>query len=260
MPFIASPFSISETSPSYEEFFREKTTMIYNRLRYRTMGDRALLVDVGDEIHATVNQAVRALFNTLEQNPIPGVTDAVPTYRSLLITYNPMAISLTTLQAEIARVWNRLKPDDLPGPERFEIPVCYGGRSGPDLEWVARYTGMTPKEVIRLHTGISYRVYMIGFTPGHPYMAELPEALFTPRRKSPRPHVPRGSVGIGTNQTVIYPFESPGGMHILGRTPWTLFDPNRFPPTLLNMGDSVKFFPVQEEEMANWKTRNPWKS
>jgi inhibitor of KinA len=234
--------------------------MIYNCPNYRTMGDRALLVDVGDEIHTTVNQAVQALFTTLEQDPIAGVIDAVPTYRSVLITYNPLDISLTTLQAEITRVWKRMEPGDLPDPESFEIPVSYGGRSGPDLEWVAHYTDMTPEEVIRLHTGTSYRVFMIGFTPGHPYLAELPEALFTPRRKTPRHHVPRGSVGIGTRQTVIYPFESPGGMHILGRTPWTLFDPNRFPPTLLNMGDSVKFFPIQEEEMAYWKTRNPWKS
>jgi inhibitor of KinA len=233
--------------------------MIYTHLRYRTMGDRALLVEVGDEIHTTVNQAVRGLFITLEQAPIAGVIDAVPTYRSVLITFNPLAISLSTLQAQIARVWKRMKPGDLPEPESFEIPVCYGGRSGPDLEWVARYTGMTPEEVIQLHTGTSYRVFMIGFTPGHPYMAELPEALYTPRRETPRSHVPRGSVGIGTKQTVIYPFESPGGMHILGCTPWALFDPNRSPPTLLNMGDCVRFFPIQEEETAYWKTRNPWK-
>ena len=234
--------------------------MIYDRIRYRTMGDRALLVELGNEIHATINQAVRALFITLEKHPIPGVTDVVPTYRSLLITYNPLAISLTTLQVEIARARKRVKPGDLPEPGKFEIPVCYGGRYGPDLEWVARYTGLTPEEVVHLHTGSTYQVFMIGFTPGHPYIAELPEALFTPRRETPRSHVPRGSVGIGTNQTVIYPFESPGGMHILGRTPWVLFDPNRSPPTLLNMGDRVRFFPIQEEEMACWKTRNPWKS
>ena len=224
------------------------------------MGDRALLVDVGDEIHPTVNQAVQALSITLAKDPIAGVIDAVPTYCSLLITYNPLAISLSTLQAEISGVWKYIKPGDLPDPQSFEIPVCYGGRSGPDLKWVARYTGMTPEDVIGLHTGTRYRVFMIGFTPGHPYMAELPEALFTPRRATPRQHVPRGSVGIGTKQTVIYPFESPGGMRILGRTPWTLFDPNRLPPTLLNMGDRVKFVPIQEEEADHWKTQHPWKS
>jgi KipI family sensor histidine kinase inhibitor len=233
--------------------------MIYSRLKYRTMGDRALLVEVGDEIHTAVNEAVRGLFITLEEHPIGGVIDAVPTYRSLLIIYNPLAISLTTLRAEMAGLWERVKARDLPEPESFDIPVCYGGRSGPDLEWVARYAGMSPEAVIRLHTGTRYRVFMIGFTPGHPYMAELPEALFTPRRETPRSQVPLGSVGIGTKQTVIYPFESPGGMHILGRTPWALFDPNRSPPTLLNMGDWVRFFPIQEEETSYWKRRHPWK-
>jgi KipI family sensor histidine kinase inhibitor len=234
--------------------------MIYKELKYRTMGDRALLVEVGHGIHILVNQAVRALFIALEKHPISGVTDVVPTYRSLLLTYNPLAISLATLQAEITKLGKGVKPGDLPLAGTFEIPVRYGGPSGPDLEGVARYTGMTPEEVIQLHTGSTYHVFMIGFTPGHPYMAELPEALFIPRRETPRSLVPRGSVGVGTKQTVIYPFDSPGGMHILGRTPWTLFDPNRSPPTLLNLGDRVRFFPIQEKEMAYWKTRHPWKS
>jgi KipI family sensor histidine kinase inhibitor len=203
---------------------------------------------------------VRELLVTLEKRPVPGVIDVVPTYRSLLIIFNPLAISLSTLRAEISSVRKRVKAGELPEPQTFEIPVCYGGPFGPDLEWVARYTGRTPAEVVQLHTGSTYHVFMIGFTPGHPYMAELPDALFTPRRETPRSHVPRGSVGVGTKQTVIYPFDSPGGMHILGWTPWTLFDPDRSPPTLLNMGDRVRFFPVQEEDMAYWKKRHPWKS
>jgi len=235
-------------------------SMIYKHLRYRIMGDRALLVEVGDEIHAAENQAVRALSITLEKHPIKGVTDVVPTYRSLLITYDPLKISLPALKAEISKFRKRMKPADLPEPRTFKIPVCYGGPYGPDLEWVAQHTGMSPEEIIRAHTGSTYSVYMIGFTPGHPYIAELPEALVTPRRESPRSHVPRGSVGIGTKQTVIYPFESPGGMHILGRTPWVLFDPNHSPPTLLNMGDRVRFFSIQQEEIAHWETQNPWKS
>ena len=135
----------------------------------------------------------------------------------------------------------------------MEVPVVYGGDYGPDLEWVAQYHKMSIEEVIHLHTETMYQVYMIGFTPGHPYMAELPHALIIPRRKTPRTKVISGSVAIGKNQTVIYPVESPGGLHILGRTPLTLFDPSKSPPALLEIGDLVRFFSIEKEEFKQWQ-------
>ena len=135
----------------------------------------------------------------------------------------------------------------------MEIPVIYGGQYGPDLEWVAGYHGITQHEVIRRHTEHIYHVYMIGFMPGHPYMGELPEGLVTPRRETPRTVVPQGSVGLAQGQTGVYSTQSPGGWQIIGWTPFVLFDSAKWPPALLEMGDRVKFFAINEEEMANWQ-------
>jgi inhibitor of KinA len=234
--------------------------MSYQRLLYRIMGDRALLVELGDDIHPAVNRRVRELFITLQQHPIQGVIEAVPTYRSLMIIYDPLIVRLPVLKGKLEELTEIMNQAQIPEARKLEIPVCYGGEYGPDLEWVANYHDITPEEVIRLHTGPNYQVYMIGFTPGHPYIAELPKALVTPRRETPRTSVPRVSVGIGTNQTVIYPVESPGGMQIIGRTPLEVFIPERWPPTLLDMGDQVKFFPIKEEELAHWEREKPWKS
>jgi inhibitor of KinA len=132
--------------------------------------------------------------------------------------------------------------------------VVYGGVYGPDLDWVARYHGIEPAEVIALHTSLVYHVYMIGFTPGYGYMGQLPDQLVTPRKETPRTAVPRGSVGIAQRQTGIYPVESPGGWQIIGRTPITLFDATQWPPALLETGDRVQFFPIQEAEQDQWRT------
>ncbi len=140
-----------------------------------------------------------------------------------------------------------------PKPVTHRIPLAYGGESGPDLAWVADFHGISPEEVVQLHSQTVYRVYMIGFTPGFPYMGELPEALDTPRRESPRTHIPRGSVGIAQRQTGIYPVVSPGGWQIIGRTPVRLFDAAGDPPAKLGMGDQVEFYPVDEEELKRWK-------
>jgi inhibitor of KinA len=142
---------------------------------------------------------------------------------------------------------------DIPEPKTVEIPVAYGGEFGPDLEWVARYHKTTTEKVVQLHTATTYQVYMIGFTPGFPYMGELPERLATPRRETPRTTIPEGSVAIAQRQTGIYPVESPGGWHILGRTPMKLFNPLQIPPALLEMGDLVRFFPIKEVEFTRWQ-------
>ena len=139
---------------------------------------------------------------------------------------------------------------DLPAPKTLEIPVLYGGEDGPDLEWVAGYHNATPQEIIRRHTEPTYRVYMIGFTPGYPYMGELPDNLVTPRRETPRTKIAKGSVGIARKQTGIYPVVSPGGWQIIGRTTTDLFDACACPPALLAMGDRVKFYAVEKGELG----------
>ncbi|UCH08865.1 MAG: 5-oxoprolinase subunit PxpB [Deltaproteobacteria bacterium] len=217
------------------------------------MGDRSLLVELGDRISPDVNRRVRELSVMLEKNPIEGVFETVPAYRSLLIIYNPLITNAMLLQHQIEDLQKKSEVVDILEPKSVEIPVAYGGEFGPDLEWVARYHNIGVEEVIQLHTAITYQVYMIGFTPGFPYMGELPERLETPRRETPRTTIPEGSVAIAQRQTGIYPVESPGGWHILGRTPMKLFNPLQIPPTLLEMGDLVRFFPIKEVEFSRWQ-------
>ena len=216
------------------------------------MGDRSLLVELGDEISPEVNRRVREFYVVLMESPMEGLIEIVPAYRSFLIIYDPLKLDLVMIKNRMEDLQKKIEGIEIPEPKTLEIPVVYGGEYGPDMEWVARYHKISPEEVIQLHTEIIYQVYMIGFTPGHPYIAELPKALITPRRETPRTNVPGGSVAIAMNQTVIYPVESPGGLHILGRTPLKLFDPFQSPPTLLEIGDLVRFFPIKEEEFKQW--------
>ena len=217
------------------------------------MGDRSLLVELGDEISSSVNRWVRKLFFAVMENPIVGLIETVPAYRSLLITYDPLITDVATVTHWIEDMQEKMDRIQIPEPKTVEIPVVYGGEYGPDLEWVARYHKISTREAIRLHTETIYQVYMIGFTPGFPYMGELPEQLTVPRRETPRTVMPEGSVAIAQRQTGIYPVESPGGWHILGRTPLKLFHPTQSPPTLIEMGDVVRFFPIKEREFRQWQ-------
>ena len=217
------------------------------------MGDRAVLVELGDDISPQINQKVRGLYIGTKGHRIKGIKDLVPSYRSLMVVYDPLAISLDSLESQMNEIWNALDDARLSDPRTVEIPVVYGDKYGPDLEWIADYHKMTPQDVIRLHTRPTYQVYMIGFMPGYPYMGEVPDELVTPRRKTPRTHVPGGSVGIAQKQTGIYPVASPGGWQIIGRTPVRLFDPQGKPPSFLEMGDRVKFFVITEQELLRWR-------
>ena len=221
---------------------------------YGVMGDRALLVEVGDGISSPINRKVRELFLELDQHRIGGVVELVPSYRSLLVIYDPQKIALSALQNRITSLYKKTGGSPMPGARTLKIPVVYGGEYGPDLEWVAEYHQITHEEVTRLHSETVYQVHMIGFTPGFPYLWELPEAVATPRRETPRTVVPKGSVGIARKQTGIYPVESPGGWQIIGRTPFSLFNPNASPPVPLEMGDHVKFFPINAEEFSRWES------
>ena len=213
------------------------------------MGDRGLLVELGDEINRQINQKVRALFIGLAGQDLNGIKELVPGYRSLMVVYDPLVGSLSSLKYQIMDIWGTVDEAQLPSPRIVEIPVAYGDEFGPDLEWVAHYLKMTPEEVIRLHTQPTYQVYMIGFMPGYPYMGEVVDSLVTPRRETPRTHVMQGSVGIAQKQTGIYPVTSPGGWQIIGRTPIRLFDPQKNPPSFLEMGYRVNFYPITAKEM-----------
>lgn len=216
------------------------------------MGDRGLCLEFGDEISHEINEKVRRMALAIQAEAIDGVIEIVPTYRSLLIRYDPLTLPLDQFKKRLQQIEERLQAIPLPEPILSRIPAVYGGVYGPDLDGVAKHCGVSTEEVIRLHCSKPYFIYMIGFMPGYPYMGELPEALITPRLKTPRLSVPRGSVAIAQKQTGIYSMESPGGWQIIGRTPVELFDPERKPPALLQMGDLVQFYPINEKEFKEW--------
>ncbi len=226
--------------------------MLYETPVFRPMGDRALLVELGDEVSPPGNRKVRELLVALERHAVEGILEIVPSYRSITVVFDPLRVAPPELGQEIAEAYKRMDSTEIPPPRTLEVPVVYGGNYGPDLEFVARYHRLTPDEVITLHTGTAYHVYMIGFLPGFPYMGDLPDALNTPRRETPRVAVPQGSVAIALKQTGIYPVQSPGGWHILGRTPLRLFEAGRWPPVPLEMGDEVRFVAVREHEVKAW--------
>ena len=227
--------------------------MLYEKLKFRTMGDRSLLVELGDEISPSVNQRVQELFTAMDMHPVDGVRELVPSYRSLLVIYDPLNISPADLKHTIRDTYHNLDQAELPEPRTIDIPIVYGGEQGPDLESVAQYHHITPQEVIDYHTRPTYRVYMIGFTPGYPYLGEVPDAISTPRRETPRILVSQGSVGIAQKQTGIYSVDSPGGWQIIGWTPVNLFDPQAQPPSLLMMGDRVRFQAISAEDASQWQ-------
>ncbi len=225
---------------------------LYPETIFRLMGDRGLLLEFGDEISSEVNEKVRRMTLAIQAESVEGIVEIVPTYRSLLIFYNPLILSFVDLKKRLERIEKGLQQTPFPEPKLTRIPALYGGSYGPDLEEVAKYHQISPEEMIQLHCSKPYFIYMIGFMPGFPYMGELPEALITPRLKTPRLSVPAGSVAIAQRQTGIYPMESPGGWQIIGRTPVKLFNPEREPPALLQMGDHVQFFPIGEKEFKEW--------
>ncbi|HLI28656.1 MAG TPA: 5-oxoprolinase subunit PxpB [Chloroflexota bacterium] len=210
--------------------------------RVAPAGDAAVLVTLGERIDPALNARVHALAEALR--PLPWVDDAIPGYASLLLEYDPLAVSYAEVEAAVHAAL-----DALPAAPRREgrlrqVPTVYGGEYGPDLEAVAARVGLAPEEVVRLHAGTVQRVYFLGFAPGHPYMGDLPPVLALPRLPTPRTAVPAGAVAIAGGQTVIYPFSFPGGWHILGRTPLRLFDPEREPPAYFQPGDRVQFVPI----------------
>lgn len=191
----------------------------------------------------------------LGTQPIAGVRNLHPAYSSLLVDFDALTLSHRELESILRGYLER--PDDvpLPVPREIEIPACYGGEFGADLEEVAALHSMEPARAIELHASVTYVVYFLGFVPGFAYLGELPQELATPRLASPRRSVPAGSVAIAGSQTGVYPFATPGGWRIIGRTPVAMFRPDRADMSLLSIGDRVRFAPISPDEFAGWKNR-----
>lgn len=222
--------------------------MTHMAVRFLPAGDRGLVVEFGAQIDVAVNNQVRALALALHATEIPGLREAVPTYRSLGLEYDPARLTVGELRTKIEDTLAHLDPTWLPPPRVVHVPTCYGGEFGPDLPFVAEHSGLAESDVVALHSRTPYHVHMIGFTAGFAYLGGLPEKLHTPRLPSPRTKTPRGAVGIGGSQTGAYSAETPGGWRLIGRTPLRLFDPLRDPPTPMLPGDTVRFDPISREE------------
>lgn len=235
------------------------------------LGDSAVVITLGDQINEATLLRVRSLTAALEVEQSPAIIDVVPAYSTVTVFYEIAAAGggpdtpYERIRKIVAKCLRKIEdrwPDRLreelerrqvtDPPRVVEIPVCYGGDFGPDLEEVARHAGLGPDDVVRLHAGANYDVYAVGFAPGFPYLGGLPERLHTPRRATPRVHVPAGSVGIGGAQTGVYPLSTPGGWQLIGRTPRSLFNVRNVPPALLRVGERVRFRSITTEEFAAW--------
>ena len=231
-------------------------------MRFTPLGDRAVTITLGDAIDLSTHRRVRSACAALDAHAPPGVVDQVPAFASVTVHYDPARVAgdaarppYDRLVAQREEVLSNTREEELPPPRVVEIPVCYGAELGPDLEDVARQHDLTPQQVIDLHVGAEYLVYMVGFMPGFAYMGGLPERLATPRRSTPRTAVPAGTVGIGGSQTGVYPLESPGGWNLIGRTPLEIFDIHREQATLLATGDHARFVPISRREFERWRDR-----
>jgi KipI family sensor histidine kinase inhibitor len=211
--------------------------------RILACGDTALTIEFGEAIDRHVSALVLALAYRMDRQAIAGVVELVPTFRSLMVHYDPMLLPQAELIRRLVPLLAGLEVAQEAG-RRWRIPACYHESLAPDLNEVANRTGLTPSNVVELHSATTFHVYMVGFLPGYPYMGDLPPELILPRREDPRTAVPPGSVAIATTQTAVYTLESPGGWHLIGRTPAPLWDARQARPAILAAGDKVVFEPV----------------
>ena len=230
--------------------FASMDTSAAEGARFQFSSDQSLLIYFGHEITLQAHERVRRLLWLLELEPIAGIRNLHPAYCSLLVKFDALKLRHDELEAILKEYLDRLEEVSLPEPRQVEIPVCYGGEYGADLSDVAAIHGMTPAQAIELHTSTSYLVYFLGFVPGFAYLGELPKALVTPRLATPRRRVPAGSVGIAGSQTAVYPFATPGGWRLLGRTPIAMFRSERDGLSLLSIGDRVRFLSISPKQFA----------
>lgn len=221
-----------------------------SELAFLPCADCAVTVEISREISEKTNKKVRFLAHGIKEQKIRGIIDCVPTFRSVTIYYDPLVISLGRLRKKVCRIYEAFREEAVTRKRIFHIPVCYTEAYGPDMEDVCAATGLTRKEVVEIHSSVDYLIYMLGFLPGFPYLGGMDERIAVPRLDSPRTKIPAGSVGIGGNQTGIYPLSSPGGWRLIGRTPVKLYDTKREKPILYEAGDYIRFYPITEEAFA----------
>ncbi|PZE19358.1 allophanate hydrolase subunit 1 [Paenibacillus xerothermodurans] len=231
------------------------------------LGESAIRIELGTGIDPRTHRKVKALREALEQHAFPGMIECIPAFTSVTVLYDPLQVRAVSMGrpdckartsyelvcAAVQQIAFRMDDGTDHQPRVVEIPVCYGGEFGPDLHVVAGHNQMTAEEVIDIHTGGEYLVYMIGFAPGFPYLGGMSERIATPRRAAPRTSIPEGTVGIAGMQTGVYPISTPGGWQLIGRTPLQLFRPHDNPPSLLQSGDIVKFRSISLEEFEQYR-------
>ena len=219
---------------------------MYQQPRFLLAGDQALCVELGDAISPEVTLKIRGLVAAVEKAAVPGIADLIPSYRSILVYYDPLTIPLADLKDRLTTL-SRGAGEERSGSEKVvELPTIYGGEYGPDLYYVAGHNHLSLQEVIDIHSGTKYLVHMLGFSPGFPYLGGMSERIATPRLETPRLNVPAGSVSIAENQTGVYPLESPGGWRLIGRTPVRLFDSRSDPPVIMESWGYVSFKPIDQ--------------
>jgi inhibitor of KinA len=211
-------------------------------------GDSALIVEFEERIDPAVNARAIALADSIQAAAMAGIRDVVPTYRSVAVFFDPLKTNYDALVASLER--GAAQPVPEPSRDRIPIrvPVCYGDKFGPDLAGVAEFGQMSEEDVVAIHSGTNYRVFMLGFVPGFAYMGIVDARIAAPRHSTPRVRVPIGSVGIAGAQTGMYPAETPGGWQLIGRTPVKPFDLSRAEPFLVKAGDQVQFYPIDRDE------------
>jgi inhibitor of KinA len=217
-------------------------------LRFLALGDAAVTVEFGQQIHPAINAQTIAFAEIVRAQNWDDVFDVVPTYRSVTVHIDARRVDLDTVIARLRRLATARALETPASGIEHTIPVLYGGASGPDLEDVAAFAQQSIPDTIRLHCSVVYRVYMLGFSPGFPYLGTVPEPIAMPRLATPRATVPAGSVGIAGQQTGIYPTSTPGGWRLIGRTPVALYRPAGSTPFLLHPGDSVRFVPIEPDQ------------
>ncbi len=226
----------------------------------KPVGVDGVLAVLGDSISEVTGARVAAMNDALLAEPPRGMLETIPAYASLLVRFDPFAADYEALCARLRTLEAGISEREAAEGRVVELPVCYGGAFGEDLPFVAAHAGLSEEEVVRLHSGTTYRIYMLGFLPGFPYLGGLDARLHTPRLDTPRTRIPAGSVGIGGQQTGVYPLDSPGGWRLIGRTPVPLSDPERLP---YRAGDRIRFVPIDPEEYARIEARcregEPWR-
>jgi inhibitor of KinA len=240
------PCSVRYTLAAMKSHFPEK-------FRFEPASDQSLLVHFGKEISLDTHREIVSFLKLLKAEPLNGVVNLHPAYCSVLVKFDALKWTHQDIEASLMPYLVRLRKVKLPEPRLREIPVCYGGEHGPDLEEVASIHTLSVEQVIRIHSSATYTAYFLGFVPGFAYLGGLPEQLATPRLESPRNKVPAGSVAIGGSQTGVYPVSTPGGWRLIGRTPRKMLDLQSKHMSFVETGDQIRFLPISAKDFDEWE-------